>query len=460
MADHTVLVWQMPGGFSGEDQHRLAHHRLGLILRQRMDSAAPRVAHETGPVDDVVARCTSPARRPSALVLPTFRDHLWRSLEAVERLATCCPDLPILLSGWGSDPDYVEAVLQGRPIAHPRVALARGEAEEALVDGAEMVLRSGTHPVDALEAAGLAIPAPTGGWRSRGAFRTVKDLGQLPSPYLDGTLRPKDFGGCVLVEVARGCLYRCHFCLSCNYPEQRPRPFPTSRILEEIAFAADHHAESVGLLCSALNYDVDLIEAVAGALEAIPPKSRPVVESTVNPALLDERRLRAVMRLPWRRMIVGLQSTNADALAVMHRHVDLAAFGSSIEQIARVHTPVVELILGLPGDTLDGFLATMRFVLDLPVDVEVYPLRLDPGSVFMRDREALGIEADFSNQGRVEQTATFGREGLERAKRTLLELGRRPWRYRARRLGFDFALVHDTGEGRRDRAVRGQPWTR
>lgn len=417
-----------------------------------MGSEAPRVVHESGPVDDVVSRCTSPAHR--VLVLPTFRDHLWRSLEAVNRLATCRPDLPVLLSGWGSDPDYVDAVLQGRPFTHPRVALARGEAEEALVDAVEVLLRSDAHPTDGLEAAGLAIPNPMGGWRRRGAFRTVKDLEQLPSPYLDGTLRPTDFGDCVLVEVARGCQFRCHFCLSCNYPEQRPRPFPTSRILDEIAFAADQRAESVGLLCSALNHDVEVIEAVADALESIPAERRPVVESTVNAALLDERRLRAVMRIPWRRMIVGLQSTNPDALAMMHRHVDLAAFRSRIEQIAPVHTPVVELILGLPGDTLAGFLETMRFVLDLPVDVEVYPLRLDPGSMFMRDREALGIEADFSNQGRVRRTATFSADGLQRAERTLVELGRRPWTYRARRLGFDFALVHDAREGNRGWKVR------
>lgn len=438
----TVLVWQMPGPFSGEDQHRLAHRRLGPMLRDRLGDDAPLVVHESGPVDDVLRRCEGD-ERPDVLVLPAFRDHVWRSLEAVRALAKSKSDLPILLSGWGGDPAYIDAILQGRALGHPRFAVARGEVEEGLVDAVETLVREGGFAAEPMERLGLAIPDPAGGWRSRGRFRVVADLASLPSPYLSGALTPAEMGGMVLVEVARGCLFRCHFCLSCNYPSQRPRSFPIERILEEIRYAAEQRAEGVGLLCSGLNYDADVIEAVAAALEAIPQASRPKVESTVHLSLLDERRFSAVMRLPWRRMIVGLQSTNPRALALMHREVDLDAFRAAIERVAAVHTPVVELILGLPGDSLEGFVSTMRFVLDLPVDVEVYHLRLDPGSWFMRDREKLGIEADFADEGRVVRTPTFSTESLERAKWALRELGARPWRYRARRLGFDFERIYD-----------------
>lgn len=458
MADDTILVWQLPGGFSGEDQHRLAHHRIGPILRNRL-GYSPHVVHEAGDVDSVVARCTSPEGDTlRAVVLPAFRDHLARSLEAVARLTDERPDLPILLSGWGTDPDYVDAILQGRPILHPRFALARGEVEEALVDALERVLRSGKFECEALAQCGLALPDDRGGWRSRGLFRSVRDLDQLPSPYLEGVLHPENFGGMVLVEVARGCLFRCHFCLSCNYPIQKPRPFPISRILDEIQYAVDHDASSVGLLCSGLNYDLDVLQSVATALASVPENRRPRVESTIHLSLLDDARLEAILRIPWGRMIVGLQSTNESALALMHRSVDRDAFRAAIERIASVHTPVVELILGLPGDTLQGFLSTMRFVLDLPVDVEVYHLRLDPGSFFMRDREALGIQADFGNQGRVLHTPTFSADDLAHATQILHELGRRPWKYRSRRLGFEFELIHDSRqEARRSRELRPRP---
>jgi Radical SAM superfamily len=439
----------MPGAFSGEDQHRLAHRRLGPMLRDRLGEDAPRVVHESGDIDAVVARCRRAEGRPEVLVLPAFRDHVWRSLEATLTLAEHVPDLPVLLSGWGADPDYIDAILQGRKLSHPRFAVVRGEVEEGLVDALETLAHSPTFPTDALQRHGLAIPDPNGGWRSRGTFRAVSDLARLPSPYLSGALKPEDMDGMVLVEVARGCLFRCHFCLSCNYPRQEPRPFPLARIHAEIEYAARHRARSVGLLCSGLNYDLEVLESVAAAFEAIPEETRPLVESTVHLSLLDEPRLQAVMRLPWQRMIVGLQSTNPAALALMHRQVDLERFREAIERVATVHTPVVELILGLPGDTLEGFVSTMRYVLELPVDIEVYHLRLDPGSLFMRDREQLGLEADFSDEGRVLSTPTFSAKGLERAKWALRELGVRPWRYRAKRLGFDFQRIYDAGQQRR-----------
>lgn len=442
-ADHrNVLVWQMPGGFSGEDQHRLAHHRITPLLETRLGHGAPEVLHESGNIESVVARCVGNAR-PDVLVLPAFRDHVWRSLEASRTLAERAPELPILLSGWGADPDYLDAILGDEVLTHPRFALARGEVEEALIDAIETLMRSNAYRAEQLIELGLAIPDPRGGWRSRGQFRAVADLAKLPSPYLTGALRPDDMGGMVLVEVARGCLFRCHFCLSCNYPSQRPRPFPVSRILEEIQYAADHHASCVGLLCSGLNYDLAVLEAIADAFDAIPQARRPSVESTIHLSLLDDRRVDAVMRLPWRRMIVGLQSTNPRALAMMHRDVDLDQFRAAVGRIAEKHTPVVELILGLPGDSLEGFVSTMRFVLDLPVDIEVYHLRLDPGSVFMQDREQLGLEADFTDEGRVLSTPTFPAKSLEKAKWALHELGARPWKYRAKRLGFDFQPIYD-----------------
>ncbi len=450
----TVLVWQMPGPFAGEDQHRLAHRRIGPMLDDRMGDAAPVVVHATGPVAEVIERCAGrAASRPDALVLPAFRDHAWRSLEAVRQLTDRAPDLPIVLSGWGAEPDYVDAICADVPITHPRFFLARGEVEETLVDALELIVSAEGDgmPDSGLERLGLAKPDGHGGWLSRGTFRSVDDLSRLPSPYLRDAIEPSDAGGMVLVEVARGCLFRCHFCLSCNYPRQAVRPFPLERIRAEIDHAASVRAPRVGLLCSGLNYDVGVIEAVADTLDAIEPGRRPKVDSTVHASLLDDRRMKAVQRIPWGRMIVGLQSINPQALSLMHRHVDPPAFRRAIDRIAAFHTPVVEVILALPGDSLPAFAATMRFVLSLPVDVEVYHLRLDPGSIFFQRRQELGLEADFTREGRVVSTPTFSRQDLARAQGILREIAARPWRYAARRLGFDFELLYggtSTGGGR------------
>lgn len=438
-----ILVWQRSKRFAGEDIHRLAHRRLRPLLIRRLGERAPEVRFETGPAESVVARCGEPL---AALVLPAFRDDVPDSLALVRTLAERTSELPVLVSGWGAEPGYLELVGGDEPLRHPRLALARGEAEEALVDAlVELLGCGGGFPRQRLMDAGLALPDGAGGWLSRGRFRQVGDLAALPCPYRSGELRPADADGMVLLEIGRGCLYRCRFCLMCNYPPARPRHLPVERIRADVAHAVSLGAERLGLLCSGLNYDVEVLETVADALEAFPPERRPRVDSTLHASLFDERRLRAIARIPWSRIIIGLQSTHPEALRSMGRKVDLERFRAAIEELSTVHRPTVEVILGLPGDTLQGFNETLRYVLSLPAEVEVYHLRLDPGSQFLLRREELGLEADWSRQGRVIRTPSFSEQEMDRAVRGLRALGRRRrWPFRATRLAYDFDLIHES----------------
>jgi radical SAM superfamily enzyme YgiQ (UPF0313 family) len=381
-----------------------------------------------------------------AVVLPAFREQLWRSLDAIDELARQAPSVPVFLSGWGSDPDYLDAI--GRPLDHPRLALARGEPEETLVDGLELLLRQASNsgstglifPREPLAALGFALPAPGGGWQQTGRFRWVEELGSLPSVYGLGAMSPAELEGTALIEVARGCRFRCGFCLSCNFPVQGVRSFPLAKIAEEIGHAARAGASALALLCSALNYEVEVLEGIVDAVDATQCDLE--IESTIHASLLDPRRLALIERLRWRRMIVGLQSVNPTATESMGRNVDPLRFRAAIECLAAFHEPVVEIILGLPGDSLEGFMATLKFVLSLPAEVEIYHLRLDPGSRFFVEREAMGLKADFAQMGRVVSTPTFPARELERARLTLERLASRPWKHRARSLGLDFRTLY------------------
>jgi len=452
-SEKTVLIWQGEGGFAGEDLHRLAHRRVGPMLRRRLGDRAPAVRHRRGPISQALDLCAAQASRPAVLVLPAFRTQLWRSLDAIEELARRAPDLPVLLSGWGASPDYLDAI--GRPLRHPRLALVRGEPEEGLVDALEVLIANpdGELPRRRLAELGLAIPAPDGGgWERRGRHRQVSRLEDLPSVYGSGAMRPDETDGVALIEVARGCRFRCGFCLSCNFDPPGIRPFPFEVIAAEIRHAAAQGAVGFALLCSALNYDVTLFEQLADLLDHLGGPA--AVESTVHALQLDRRRLAALKRIRWRRMIIGLQTLTPEALEMMGRAVDRARFRRAIDQIATIHVPVVELILGLPGDTLKSFLRTVRWVLDLPVHVEIYHLRLDPGSRFFEQRGELGLEADFSSQGKVTSTPTFPASDLERAVQALEHLAAQPWRFRARSLGFDFRTLARPEQARRAKPPR------
>lgn len=433
-----IEIVQGRGGFAGEDLHRIAHRRMGPMLARRLGPARPEVVHSVaGPGQR--ERWLHGPDRPDVVVLPAFREHLWASLAAASDLAEAAPDLPVILSGWGAAPSYLEAI--GPAPRHARLALALGEPEEGLLDALEALATCGGRdfPAARLGELGLAVCDGRGGWSSRGRFRQVRDPGELPSPYLDGAIQPADTDGTALVEVARGCRFRCGFCLSCNFDPPGVRPFRTDAIAAEIEHVVRAGARTVALLCSALNHDASVLEALADVFDRL-RGTGVCVESTVHASLLDARRLRALERLPWRRMVVGLQSVDPEAARLMGRAVDPPRFAAAVERLAALSAepPLVELIAGLPGDTLRGFLRTVRFALDLPAAVEVYSLRLDPGSLFFRDREALGLRADFGAQGRVVATPTFPEADLRLAREALRRLAAKPWRHRARSLGLDF----------------------
>ncbi|MBM4372285.1 MAG: hypothetical protein FJ098_11565, partial [Deltaproteobacteria bacterium] len=113
------------------------------------------------------------------------------------------------------------------------------------------------------------------------------------------------------------------------------------------------------------------------------------------------------------------------------------AFAAAVERLATFARPEVEVILGLPGDTPEGFRQTVRFVLDLPAAVSVYRLRLDPWSRFLERRAGLGLEADFADMGRIRATPTFPPEALADAEAWLEGLAQGPWFHRARGLSYD-----------------------
>ena len=59
---------------------------------------------------------------------------------------------------------------------------------------------------------------------------------------------------------------------------------------------------------------------------------------------------------------IGLQSTNPKALKLMNRPTQLKRFVAGAQRLkARGITPSIDLIIGLPGDDLQGFMKQRRF---------------------------------------------------------------------------------------------------
>jgi len=91
---------------------------------------------------------------------------------------------------------------------------------------------------------------------------------------------------------------------------------------------------------------------------------------------------------------IGLQSTNPKALKLMNRPTDLRRFVEGVQRLkTRGITPSIDLIIGLPGDDLQGFRRSVDFVADhgLQDDVQIFPLSVLPGTDFRRRHRELGL---------------------------------------------------------------------
>ena len=143
------------------------------------------------------------------------------------------------------------------------------------------------------------------------------------------------------------------------------------------------------------------------------PSSR-FSESTFegNPESLDEEKLAALAELGVTRLSIGLQTAD-DALlpAIGRRHT--AAEFARVFQAARaagLRSLSVDLMFGLPGQTLESLRATLDFVLALaPEHVSLYALQVEDRTLFAKR----GVPED----------APLGRDMWELALRALAAAG-------------------------------------
>ncbi|ADU52268.1 oxygen-independent coproporphyrinogen III oxidase [Thermaerobacter marianensis DSM 12885] len=119
----------------------------------------------------------------------------------------------------------------------------------------------------------------------------------------------------------------------------------------------------------------------------------PDAEITVecNPGTLDEGRLAALRDGGVTRLSLGLQAVQDELLRAMGRDHTWADFCATYRRVrqAGFDNVNIDLIFGLPGQTLDQWEASLRAVVDLdPEHVSCYGLELHPGTPFHRWWEA------------------------------------------------------------------------
>lgn len=254
-----------------------------------------------------------------------------------------------------------------------------------------------------------AWSAGSGAGSSAAWFRTAA------SPYLSGLIDPA-FENLMLLETQRGCPYRCGFCY--YNKSRRGLVFAQERsLLRAVQWAIEHRIAEVYLLDPSLNARPRL-KALLAEIARLNAGREIRLFSEIRAEAVDDELADGLAAAGFYWFEIGLQSTNPKALKLMNRPTRLKRFVEGAQRLkARGITPSIDLIIGLPGDDLQGFRRSVDFVADhgLRDDVQIFPLAILPGTDFRRRHRELGLVFERNPPYTVTSSRGFGPEDFLQA---------------------------------------------
>ena len=216
----------------------------------------------------------------------------------------------------------------------------------------------------------------------------LKDLDEIPSPYLTG-LMDKFFDGQLypMLQTNRGCPFLCSYCVDGQSSVNQVNKFSLNRVLDEINYISRKVPSSThSMHISDLNFgmiprDLEICDALAESRRTHNYPTRVLATTGKNS---KERIINAIKRLDGAmRIYMSVQSMDTEVLTNIRRaNISLEhmlALSPAIKEAGLRTTS--EVILGLPGETYQSHLQTLRDLISAKLDaIEVYTCMLIDGS--------------------------------------------------------------------------------
>ena len=227
------------------------------------------------------------------------------------------------------------------------------------------------------------------------------------SPYIQDLLEP-EIENIMLLETQRGCPYRCGYCYY-NKSHKGVSFADETLLLRGIQWAIDHKFKELYLLDPSLNVRPGLKDFLK-EVSVMNKERRLAVISEIRAEAVDAQLADRFAAAGFSWFEIGLQSTNPRALQIMNRATRIERFAQGATLLKeRGIVPAIDLIVGLPGDDLQGFRKSIEFVIEnnLQDDVQVFPLSVLPGTDFRLRCNELGLRFEKSPPYTLLENPTF-----------------------------------------------------
>ena len=244
--------------------------------------------------------------------------------------------------------------------------------------------------------------------------QTTTSLDTFPSPYLDGTLDPAEYEG-ALWELARGCPFKCSYCYE-SKGEKRVRRFPRARLEAELDLFARKKVPQIFVLDPTYNANkkeaIELLNLIAHKT----PDTFYYFEARAE--FIDRELARAFTKINCA-LQIGLQSADENVLRLVNRPFNRKQFVRNIGFLNDAGVIFgLDVIYGLPGDSLRGFKDSVNFAITLyPNNLELFCLSVLPGTDLHDRAASLHLEYEPRPPYHIICTDKFTPEDLVRAEK-------------------------------------------
>lgn len=238
-----------------------------------------------------------------------------------------------------------------------------------------------------------------------GNFNRIRELDEIPSPYLTGIM-DKFFDGKLtpMLQTNRGCPFSCTFCVDGTDMVKQVNQFSLERVNAEINYISTHVPENIhSIHISDLNFgmiprDIEICKTMAHTkskygypLNVLASTGKNSKERIISAVKMLDGAMRFTMSVQSMDQQV-LQNIRRDNISVDH----MLALGPAIKE-AKLET-TSEVILGLPGETRESHLKTLRDLVHARLDtIGIYTCMILPGSELYtpKERKKWGFQTKF-----------------------------------------------------------------
>ncbi len=245
----------------------------------------------------------------------------------------------------------------------------------------------------------------------------------IPSPYEEGVFDCYDGKvEAAIIESNRGCPFGCTFCDWGSATNQKVRKYDLERVKKELDWIINRQVKVLWIADANFGMydrDIELAQYIVDqkAIHGFPQ------EVVVNYTKNTTWRLAEIIKIfssggIISQGVISIQSTDEDTLKVINRkNIKTQKYDELTKIFAESNLPLsTDLMIGLPGSTVESFTADLQRYFDRDISVKAYPTQLLPNSPMADPEYMATYQITVDKESYLISTSTYTEADLQLMK--------------------------------------------